>query len=252
MLNNKVELVQPNERVDSFLGGKLNIIQSPDYFNLSVDALLLADFIKLPKHTNFKYIDFCSGNGAVPLLLSQRTEAPLTGLEIQEPLVDMAQRSAIYNNLQDRLNFIQGDLKEFATASGEQYDLVSCNPPYFLVEDSNKVHSLSSHAIARHEITLKMEDWVYKASKIMKDKGKLFIVHRPNRLDDLMTTLLSYRFSINRLKFIHPKPNQDANGVLIEAIYGGGYHGTKVETPVVVHNEDNTYTDELKVLYYGS
>lgn len=252
MINKQLQLVQPNERVDSFLSGRLNIIQSPDYFNLSVDALLLADFIKLPKHTNFKYIDFCSGNGAVPLLLSQRTEAHLTGIEIQEALVDMAQRSAIYNKIEDRLNFIQGDLKEFVTSSGEQYDLVSCNPPYFLVEDNHTVHSLSSHAIARHEIMLSMDDWVQKASKIMKDKGKLFIVHRPNRLDDLITTLLNYRFSINRLKFIYPKPNQDANGVLIEAIYGGGYRGTRVETPIIVHNEDNTYTDDLKVIYYGS
>lgn len=251
MNDSSLQLVQANERVDSFFGGKLSVIQSPDYFTLSVDALLLADFIQLPDRRKFKYIDFCSGNGAIPLLLAQRTKAKLEGIEIQAPLVDMARRSAVLNGLEEQLTFLEGDLREFQKPAGILYDIISCNPPYFLPTASNFTHQLTSHAIARHEITLTLEDWVKKASQMMREKGKLYIVHRPHRLDDILETLMKYRFTMNRVRFIQPKPSMNANGVLIEAIYGGGRNGMKVEPPVTVHEEDNTYTEELQAIYLG-
>lgn len=250
-VHNQSQLVHSNERVDSFLGGKLGIIQSPDYFTLSVDALLLADFIKLPKRKQFKYLDFCSGNGVIPLVLAHRTEAPLQGIELQAPLVDMARRSAQWNGLEDQVSFIQGDINEIEYVPGELYDIISCNPPYFLVDDTDSTHQLTSHALARHELTLTLEQWVKKASQIMRQKGKLFIVHRPSRLDDLLETLLKYQFSVNRIRFIHPKADLDANGVLIEAIYRGGRRGVRIEPPVIVHEDNGEYTEELKAIYNG-
>ncbi|XJS10550.1 tRNA1(Val) (adenine(37)-N6)-methyltransferase [Aerococcaceae bacterium WGS1372] len=245
------QLVHSNERVDSFLDGKVGIIQSPDYFTLSIDALLLANFIKLPKRPNYRYIDFCSGNGVIPLLLSHRTQAELEGIELQEPLVDMAIRSAKLNQKDQQIHFMQGDINDIPYAPGKLYDIISCNPPYFLIDDTDATHQLTSHAVARHELTLTLDQWVKKASQIMRQKGKLFIVHRPNRLDDLFETLLSYQFSVNRLQFIHPKAHLDANGVLIEAIYRGGRHGVKVETPIIVHEANGEYTDALKEIYNG-
>lgn len=247
----KDQLVHSNERVDSFLNGKIGIIQSPDYFTLSVDAILLASYIKLPKNNNFKYLDFCSGNGVIPLLLSQRTQAPLKGIEIQEPLVSMAQRSAQWNDIEQQVSFVHGDINDLKHTQEDLYDIISCNPPYFLVEDSGTTHKLTSHALARHELTLSMDQWISKASQIMRQKGKLFIVHRPNRLDDLIELLLKYKFSVNRLKFIQSKAGLDANGVLIEAIYRGGRHGVKVEPSIVVHKDEGGYTDEMMKLYNG-
>ncbi|MBZ6527316.1 tRNA1(Val) (adenine(37)-N6)-methyltransferase [Aerococcaceae bacterium DSM 111021] len=251
-VQNKSQLVHSTERVDSFLEGKLGIIQSPEYFTLSVDALLLADFIKLPKRNNFKYLDFCSGNGVIPLLLSYRTEAPLQGIELQEPLVDMARRSAKWNDKEKQISFLQGDINEIVYTPGDLYDVISCNPPYFLVDDTDATHQLTSHALARHELTLTLDQWVKKASQIMRQKGKLFIVHRPSRLDDLMETLLAYHFSIHRIQFIHPKKDLDANGVLIEAIYRGGRRGVKIEPPIIVHGDNGDYTDALKAIYNGN
>lgn len=245
------QLVHSNERVDSFLDGKVGIIQSPDYFTLSIDALLLANFIKLPKRSNFKYIDFCSGNGVIPLLLSYRTEAKLEGIELQAPLVDMARRSAELNLKDQQIDFKQGDINDIQYVPGELYDIISCNPPYFLVDDTEATHQLTSHAVARHELTLTLDQWVGKASQIMRQKGKLFIVHRPNRLDDLFEALLSYQFSVNRLQFIYPKAGMNANGVLIEAIYRGGRHGVKVEPPIIVHQDNGDYTEELMEIYNG-
>lgn len=245
------DLLKENERIDQLIREDLGIIQNSDYFSFSVDALLLADFVRLPKRDNFNYIDFCSGNGIIPLLLSDKTTAKLKGIELQAPLVDMAKRSVKLNRLENQIEFIHSDIKELRRDPHHLYDIVTCNPPYFLIENSHKAHKLTSHALARHEIELTLEDWVKKAGQVMRMKGKLFIVHRPERLDDLTEVLLRYHFSIHRLKFVYPKIDANAKVVLIEAILGGGRNGVKVEPPLVIHNEDGSYTKELEAIYYG-
>lgn len=246
------QLVHADERVDLFMGGQVQLIQSQHYFTASVDAVLLAHFIKLPNRAPFKYIDFCTGNGIIPLLLSQRTDVPLTGIELQDGLVDMAQRSAVLNHVEDRLTFLQGDVRDWKALSPGNYDMISCNPPYFLVENSNAIHHQDNKAWARHEITLTMSDWVNAARRLLRERGRLYIVHRPERLDDLMECLLDNRFSVNRLCFIYPKPGKMANGVLLECIYRGGRHGVRVEPPIIVHQDNNDYTDQMKMVYqYG-
>ncbi|MGX7091836.1 tRNA1(Val) (adenine(37)-N6)-methyltransferase [Hutsoniella sourekii] len=249
MQSDSVNLKQ-DERIDNFLQANIQIIQNPQYFMLSVDALLLADFIELPKRS-FHYVDFCCGNGVIPLLLSARTDQNLLGIELQEDLVDMARRSAQLNKVDGQVTFLCQDLKEFKRPSGVLFDVVSCNPPYFVVEGSQAVHQLDSHAIARHEIYLKLEDWVDKARQIMKTKGKLYIVHRPERLDDLMEVLLAKGFAVNRLKFVYSKPSGRAKTVLIEAIYQGGRQGVKVDPPFIVHQEDGSYSPEMLAIYHG-
>ena len=255
-MTNHATRINPNllkndrERIDFLERENLKIIQSSDYFTMSLDAILLADFIRLPKRP-FKYIDFCSGNGIIPMLLANRTQEHLEGIEIQADLVDMARRSLQLNGLDQQIDFYAMDLKEFQKQDHRMYDIISCNPPYFLVEDSNAIHKLNSHAIARHEIHLKMVDWVEKARQIMKDKGKLYIVHRPDRLDDLFELLLRNYFAVNRLKFIYPKNEARANMVLIEAIYRGGRHGVKVERPLIVYDDQGNYSPEMTAIYYG-
>lgn len=243
-------LLKENERIDQFTQDGIQLIQSGDYFTMSIDAILLANFIELPSKA-FNYIDFCSGNGVIPLLLSKKTDQPLLGIEIQAPLVDMAKRSARLNGVEDQVSFIQGDLNEYKRPANILYDIISCNPPYFLVVNSQETHKLSSHAIARHEIYLTMNQWVKKAKSLLKTKGKLYIVHRPDRLDDLFKTLEEYQFGINRLQFIYPKVGEQANGVMIEAIAQGGRRGVKIEPPIIVHEENGDYTQKMMAIYHG-
>lgn len=244
-------ILGPNERIDQFKREGIQLIQSTDFFPLSLDAILLADFIKLPKRSNFRYLDFCSGNGVIPLLLSARTQARLYGFEIQTPLVEMAQRSIRLNHLEDRVQILEQDVNQIRLKDWVGLDIISCNPPYFLVDHSNAIHHLDSHAIARHEISLTLDQWVGQASRLLKTKGKLYFVHRPDRLDDFFEVLLKYKFSVNRIRFVHPKPDQLANVVLIEAIYQGGRRGVKIEPALIVHEADNSYTPEMQAIYYG-
>ncbi|AXY24584.1 SAM-dependent methyltransferase [Suicoccus acidiformans] len=243
--------IEANERLDYFQREDIHLIQSKAFFTSSLDAILLADFTQLPVNKTFHYIDFCSGNGVIPLLLSARTQATLQGIEIQAPLVDMARRSAQLNGLAERVEFLQMDLNDFKRPQDVLYDCVTCNPPYFLVEQSRETHQLDSHAIARHEIYLTLEQWIQKASQVMRSKGKLFFVHRPERLDQIFQTLLKYHFSIHRIRFVHPKVDRQANTILVEAIYGGGLSGVKIEPPLVVHEANSEYTEEMKEIYYG-
>lgn len=244
------QLVHPGERVDYFMREKLDIIQSDQYFTYSVDALLLADFVPVPRNPRVRMIDFCSGNGVIPLLLSQRTQAPIVAVEIQEALVDMARRSVALNHLTDQINIIHSDLNELKKPE-KLFDIITCNPPYFVVENQHSQHRLTSHAIARHELYLTMDQWVQKASIFLKERGKLFFVHRPDRLDDIYETLLRHHFSVHRMRFIYPKAGQNAKSVLVEAIYRGGRQGVKIEPPLVVHTDENQYTPEMQAIYFG-
>ncbi|MBG9982867.1 tRNA1(Val) (adenine(37)-N6)-methyltransferase [Aerococcaceae bacterium DSM 111020] len=246
-------LLMDDERIDRLSEDGVCLIQSSSYFTMSIDAVLLADFIDFPtqSHRQVHYLDFCTGNGVIPLLLTRKTKQPLLGIDIQGALIDMAKRSAILNDVQNQVTFIEQDILNYQRPRDVLYDIISCNPPYFIVDDSREVHQRSSHAIARHEIYLTMDQWVSKAKSLLKTKGKLYIVHRPNRLDDLFEALNAHQFSIHRLKFIYPKPESQANAVLIEAIAQGGRRGVKVESPLIVHNLDNTYTKEMLAIYRG-
>lgn len=244
------QLVHADERVDAFIRENLQIIQSPHYFSFSADAILLAEFAHVPRRATARIMDFCSGNGVIPILLSKRTQANIDAVEYQTPLVDMAQRSARLNGLEARLNFMQADLNELSRPA-HLYDLITCNPPYFSVENKQSQHHLTSHAIARHEIYLTLEQWVQKARLFLKDKGKLCCVYRPDRLDDLMETLLRHGFSIHRMRFAHPKAHLPAKVVLVEAIYRGGRQGVIIEPPIIIYETDNTYTAEMQAIYYG-
>ncbi|MBR7928079.1 tRNA1(Val) (adenine(37)-N6)-methyltransferase [Aerococcaceae bacterium zg-ZUI334] len=244
-------VLKEHERIDQLIREKRQIIQSKQYFSFSLDAVLLADFVRLPERRSFRYLDFCSGNGIIPLLLSGRTSEKLEGIELQEPLVDMAQRSIQLNQLEHQITISQGDINQLNKAS-QPYDIITCNPPYFLVESSKELHHLTSHQLARHEVSLTMSQWIKKAGVLLRDKGRLYIVHRPERLDDLMEQLLAHQFSVHRIKFAYPKKDTNANIVLIEAIYRGGRHGIRIEPPIIVHDDNHQYTKEMQAIYFGT
>ncbi len=242
--------LKDDERLDYLLAENLRIIQSPSVFSFSMDSVLLANFVYVPIQKG-KIIDLCSGNGVIPLLLSKRTKGEITGVEIQERLCDMAERSIRYNGLDGRLSMICGDIREMPKRLGTaRYDVVTCNPPYFPVSGEAIINEREPLAIARHEICCTLEDAVRVSSQLAKPGGKVAFVHRPGRLLDLLTLMRKYKIEPKRLRFVYPKMKKEANTILLEGTRDGK-PDLKILPPLYVYEENGEYTDEMKRILYG-
>lgn len=239
-----------DERLDYLLAEDLRIIQSPSVFSFSLDAVLLARFAYVPLKRG-KIVDLCTGNGAIPLFLSARTEMPIIGVELQERLVHMAMRSIAYNKLEHRISIIQGDVKEIPARLGfEKYDVVTCNPPYFPAHELSDKNISEHMAIARHELHLTLDESVEAASKLLKQGGKAAFVHRSGRLIDIITAMRANRLEPKRVRLVYPKAGKEANTLLIEGIKDGK-PDLKILPPLIVYGEDGEYTEEVRALLYG-
>lgn len=237
--------VKQGERLDDLLGRPGKIIQSDDVFSFSLDAVLLAEFVWVPIQQG-KLVDLCAGTGAIPLFLSYRTKGTVTGVEIQPRLVDMANRSIEVNNLQSRLHVIEGDVKEAAATLGHaRYDVVTCNPPYFLANETSLRNQNEHHTIARHEVLCTLEDCIRSSSQLVQPGGKVAFVHRPERLLDIVTLMRSYRIEPKRMQLVYPKAGREANTLLIEGSKDGK-PGLTILPPFVVYEEDDTYTKAMR------
>jgi len=240
-----------DERLDYLLADdSMQIIQSPTAFAFSLDAVLLAHFCYVPIRRG-KILDLCTGNGAIPLLLSKRTNAQITGVEIQERIFDMAERSVKANQLTDQIKVIQGDLKDMQPVlSQSSFDVVTCNPPYFPTPSETEYNQNEYLTIARHEVYCTLED-VIKACKLhVRPGGKVAMVHRPGRLVDIIALFRKYKLEPKRLQLIYPKQGKEANMLLIEGIRDGKAD-LKILPPLYIYNEDGTYTEEAEAIIYG-
>lgn len=241
--------IHESERVDDLLTHELRIIQSEQVFSFSMDAVLLAKFANIPKYG--KILDLCTGNGVIPLLLSTRTQAQIDGIEIQPRLADMAQRSVDMNGLSNRINIIEGDLRELAKTGGNGvYDAITVNPPYMPLTGGDL--KLNEHQrIARHEIHGTLEDIAAAAMRLVRPGGKVSMVHKPQRLGEIITLLREYRMEPKVIRFVHPRAGSEANMVLIEA-HRDGRPDVKILPPLVVYEENGEYCQEVMEIYYGS
>jgi tRNA1(Val) A37 N6-methylase TrmN6 len=236
------------ERIDDLMTHQLKIIQSDDVFSFSLDAVLLARFCTVPNRG--KIIDLCTGNAVIPLLLSTRSNAVIYGLEIQERLADMARRSIALNQLEAQIKIDHGDLKQAHERYGYgQFDLVTVNPPYLPIEAG--VQNLNAHfAAARHEIHCNLVEVVSACAKLVRAGGKVAMVHRPSRLTDIMVLMREYRLEPKRIRFVHPRIDEEANMVLIEAIKDGKPE-VRLLPPVIAFKNKTDYSDELMQIFYG-
>ena len=247
----KVRLYE-NERVDSLLAENLQIIQSADVFSFSLDAVLLADFVKSVSRPDRKAVDLCAGNGAVGLFISKKFAGRIDQVEIQSRLADMNQRSLELNGLTERIKVYNRDLKDaFSFLEKDSYDVVTCNPPYFKTLPQSKKNPNQYLALARHEIAVTLEDTVKVTSGLLKTGGKAYYVHRPDRLIEILDTMQAHRLAPKRIKLIYPKQGRDANMVLIEAIKDGKSDGLKFLPPVITYTDQNEYTPTIKEILYG-
>lgn len=239
-----------DERLDHLLGENLRIIQSPSVFAFSLDTVLLAKFVYVPIQKG-NLLDLCTGNGVIPLLLSKRTKGDITGVEIQQRIYSMAKRSIEFNKLGHQIEMIHGDIKDMPIELGHgKFDIVTCNPPYFPTPKQDEINENEHLAIARHEIYCTLEDVVRVSSQLVKQGGKVALVHRPGRLLDIVTLMRKYRIEPKRLQFVYPKAGKEANTLLIEGIKDGK-PDLKILQPLIVYNEENEYTKELQTILYG-
>lgn len=246
-----VNLLQDDERLDYLLAENLRIIQSPSVFSFSLDAVLLAKFAHVPLRQSGKIIDLCAGNGAIPLFLSARTKAHITAVELQPKLAGMAERSVQYNELGERITIVNDDVKGIAEKlKYDEYDLVTCNPPYFPAHEASDKNLIEHIAIARHEIMLTLDQAIQSASELLKQGGKAAFVHRPGRLLDIVTAMRAYRIEPKRIRFVYPKEGKEANILLIEGAKDGK-PDLKILPPLYVFDEAGNYTEEVRQLLYG-
>ena len=233
-----------DERIDYLVADEsMQIIQSNTAFSFSLDAVLLAHFAYVPIQKG-DILDLCTGNGAIPLLLSKRTNASIIGVEIQKRIVSMAERSVQMNQLTDQLTILHGDLKHMQHKLGQStFDVVTCNPPYFRNARMEEHNHNTFLTIARHEVACTLEDVVRACKLYARPGGKVAMVHRPNRLVDILTLFRSHGIEPKRIQYVYPKNGKDANMLLIEGIRDGK-SDCKVLPPLYIYNEDGTYTKE--------
>lgn len=241
-----VELKE-RERVDDLQRNGYRIIQRTDGFCFGMDAVLLSGFAMVKKGE--RALDLGTGTGIIPILLEAKTEGEhFSALEIQREVADMARRSVSLNGLEEKIQIVEGDIREASQIFGAaSFDVVTSNPPYM-----NDAHGLKNpdlpKAIARHEVLCTLDDVVREASRVLKTGGRFYMVHRPHRLAEIITVLRGYKLEPKRMKMVHPFADRDANMVLIEAVKGGGVF-LKMEAPVIVFKEPGVYADEIRDMY---
>jgi len=242
-----IRKMESNEVLNSLLAfDQLQIIQRKDMFNFSLDTVLLANFCSITKDIK-KIIDFGTNNAAIPLFLSKRTKQEIIGIEIQAEACEIARKNVILNHLEDQITIIHQDIKEYVKQASKAH-LVLCNPPFFKVNQQSHLNESQYLQIARHEIKINLKEIVESASRILENKGKFAIVHRPDRLVDLLHYMENNHISPKRLRFVYPKENKESNILLLEGIKNGN-SGLKIEPPLYAHNKDGSYHDEVLKMF---
>lgn len=244
----EISKLNPGERIDDLQRNNLKIIQNPEKFCFGMDAVLLTGFASSAIKRGANVLDLCTGTGIIPVLLSAKTEAShFTAIEIQKESADMAKRSVELNDLQQKIEIIEGDIKNKEVINRDYYDAVTCNPPYMPAGKGLK-NPDTPLAIARHEINCDLEDVIKISSYALKTGGKLFMVHRPQRLAEIFGFMRDCRLEPKRMRFVHPYADKEPNMVLIEAAKCGKPF-LKIEKPLVVYREQGVYTDEIFEIY---
>ena len=226
----------------------LKIVQNTNYFNFSLESVLLPRFCVL-KEKNMKIMDMCTGNAPIPLILSTLTDSNIIGVEIQKEIYELALASVKINSLEDKIQIINKDvkdiIKDFET---DVFDLITCNPPYFKYNENSNLNNNKVKSIARHEIMINLEDIANISKKLLKNGGSLVIVHRTERVTEIVNILKQNNLEPKRVRFIYPKLGENSNLVLIDAKKNGKM-GLKVLPPLYCHNEDGSYTKEILEMF---
>ena len=241
------DLLKENERIDYVPGSNLKIIQDKKRFCYGIDAILLSNFTKAKNKS--LVMDLGTGTGIIPLrLYSLYNMGKVIGVEIQSEVAEMANRSIKLNHLEDKIEILNMDLKDIPSNFKKgTFDIVTSNPPY-MKNGSGIINPDESLSISRHEIKCNLEDVIKVSQYLLKDRGRLYLIHRPNRLVDIIWTMRKYGLEPKTLRFIQPKASEKPNLLLLECIKGGNTE-LKFQKPLVVYNNNGEYTDEIYEIY---
>ncbi len=228
----------------------LQIIQRKDMFNFSLDTVMLSFFVTINKDVK-RILDIGTNNAAIPLLLSTRCDKPIIGLEIQKEAIDLAQKNIVLNHLEDQITVVHEAVQTYSLGNNEKkFGLIVCNPPFFDLNQHQQTKQNPMIMMARHEITLNLKELIEHASRLLENQGRFAMIHRPDRFIEIMDMMMSYDIMPKRIRFIHPKESKRAHMLMIEGIYKGKRGGFIVEPPLIAHNEDGSYSDEV-MSYFG-
>lgn len=239
--------INDDECVDDLQLKGLKIIQKRNGFKFGVDAVLLSDFAKIKNKD--KVVDLCTGTGIIPfLLIGKYNPSEVIGVEIQQEMVDISNRSAELNNVCEKVRFVNIDLKnENGIKTLGRFDVVTVNPPYKL-NNSGIINPSDNIAIARHEIACNIDDVIKATRVLLKDNGRMYMVHRPDRLIDILVTMRKYKIEPKRIRMIHPNPSKAPNIVLVEGQRDGGSF-LKWDPPLYVYNDNGKFSDQINKIY---
>lgn len=227
----------------------LKIYQNTKWFSFSLDSVLLADFVRV--NNKMKIIDFCTGNAPIPLFLSTKTKSSIIGVELQKEIYELALNSVKINNLDNQIKILNMDVNDVDKVyNTDSFDLITCNPPYFKISKDSNVNDNDVKAKARHEISLRLNDVFKCAKKILKNNGKIALVHRADRLIDIISLMRQNNIEPKRLRIIYPFKNAKSNLILIEGSKNGK-PGFEIEKSMIIHNDDGSYTNEILTIFNG-
>ena len=236
-----------DERLDDLQINGYEIIQHPGKFCFGMDAVLLANFACVKQKECA--LDLGTGTGIIPILLTAKTEGMhFTGLEIQEESADMARRSVVHNHLEEKVDIVTGDIKEAAELFGPaSFDVITTNPPYMIGHHGIENPS-DAKAIARHEVLCDLNDILRESARILKPRGRFYMVHRPFRLAEILSKMIQVGIEPKRMRMVHPFVHKEPNMVLIEGMRGANSR-MRVEPPLIVYKEQGVYSEELLLEY---
>lgn len=240
--------LKDNERIDDLGIGNLKIIQNTDGFCFGIDSVLLSDFAKNVKKDS-TVVDIGTGTGIISILLSKKYSIKkIYGVEIQDEVADMAQRSVELNGLEDKIEIINDDIKNINKyLENNTVDCIVTNPPYKKI-DAGMKNENEKLLISRHEIKCNLQDIAEISRKLLKDKGEIYLVHKSERLVDILTTFRQNKLETKLIRLIQANKNSDPNLVLVKAVKNGGEF-LKIEKPLIIYKEDRSYTDEILKIY---
>ena len=226
----------------------IKIVQDKDYFNFSLDSVLLPNFVDITKKTKM-ILDMCTGNAPIPLILSTKTDAKIYAVELQKEVYNLAKETIKINKLDNQIVLINNNIKNLKKIfNTETFDIITCNPPYFKKKEDSIINENIVKSIARHEIEMELEDVMLISKSLLKNEGSLVLVHRTDRLIEIIELMRKHNIEPKRLQFIYPKNDIESNLILIDGKKNGNV-GLKVLAPLYVHNDDGSYTDEVLKIF---
>ena len=237
------------ETINDLVGyDNLKIYQNDDWFKFSLESVLLPNFVSINPSTK-SILDLCTGNAPIPLILSTRTNAHITGVEIQKDIYDLACKTIKINQLDNQIKIINDDISNIKDKyESDSFDIITVNPPYFKTSEESIKNQDLHKTIARHEYKITLEDIIKISRKLLKNNARLAMVHRTERFFEIIKVLEQNNLTPKKIQFIHPKANTPSNLFMVEAVKNGK-DGATFLSPLYIHNEDGTYRDEILEIF---